>query len=66
MTNDPPDHSSPVDTELENELDNFIALHHQLQHPNTLTIHNLLQTITSSESSSSPSTTREKRAQRVF
>ena len=66
MTSDPPDHSSPVDTELENELDNFITLQQQLQHPNTLTIHHLSQTIPSSESSNSPSTTGETRAQRVF
>ena len=59
MTSDPPDHSSPVDTEVENELDNFITLQQQLQHLNTLTIHHLSQTITSSESSNSPSTTRE-------
>ena len=25
LTSDPPDHSRPVDTELENELDNFIT-----------------------------------------
>ena len=67
MTSDPPDHSSPVDIEFENELDNFITLQQQLQqHPNTLTIHHLSQTITSSESSNSPSTTGETRAQQVF
>ena len=66
ITSDPPDHSSPVDTELENELDNFITLQQQLQHPNTLTTHHLSQTITSSESSNSPSTTRENGAQRKF
>ena len=47
MTSDPPDHSSPVDTELENELEKFITLQQQLQHPNTLTIHHLLQTMIS-------------------
>ena len=41
MTSDLPDYSSPVDTELENELDNFINLPQQLLHPNTLTIHHL-------------------------
>ena len=66
MTSDSPDHSSLVDTELENKLDNFITLQQQLQHPNTLTIHHLSQTITSSESSNSLSTTRENRAQRVY
>ena len=66
MTSDPPDHSIPVDTDFENELDNFITLQQQLQQPNTLTIHHLSQTITSFESSNSPSTTRENRAQQVF
>ena len=54
MTSDPPDHSklsSKTNTELENELDNFISLQQQLQHPNTLTIHHLPQTMKSSESS---------------
>ena len=51
MTSDPPDHSSPVNTELKNELDNFITLQQQLQHPNTLTFHHLSQTMTSSVSS---------------
>ena len=55
MTSDT-NHSSPVDTELENELDNFINLQQLLQHPNTLTIHHLSQIMTSSESSNSPST----------
>ena len=30
MTSDQPDHSSPVDTELKNELDNFITLQQKL------------------------------------
>ena len=47
MTIDPTDHSRPVDTQLENELDNFIILQQLLQHPNTLTIHHLPQTMTS-------------------
>ena len=66
MTSDPPDHSSHVDIELENELDNFITLQQQPQHPNTLTVHHLSQTMTSSESSKSPSTTGETRAHRVY
>ena len=66
MTSDPPDHSSPVEIELEKELDNFITLQQQLQHPNTLTIHDLSQSMISSESSNSPSTTGETRAHRVF
>ena len=66
MTSDPPDHSSPVDTDLENELENFTTVQQQLQHPNKLTIHHLSQTMTSSESSNSPSTTVETRAHRVL
>ena len=66
MTSDPPDHSSPVDIELENDLDKFITPQQQLQHPSTLTIYHLSQTILSSESSNSPSTTRGTRAHRVF
>ena len=65
MTSDT-NHSSPVDTELENELDNFINLQKLLQHPNTLTIHHLSQIMTSSESSNSPSTTGKTRAHRVI
>ena len=66
MTSDPPDHSTPVDTELENELDNFITLQQHSQHANTHTIHHLSQTMTLSESSNSPSTTGETRAHRVL
>ena len=51
MTSDPPDPPSPVNEELENLLDNFITLQQQLQNPNTIKIHHLLQSITSSESS---------------
>ena len=64
MTSDPPDNSSPVDNELENELENFITLQQILQHPNTLIIHHLSQTITSSEPLNSPSPTGETRGQR--
>ena len=66
MTSDPPDHSSPVDTELENELESFTTIQQQQQHPIKLPIHHLSQTMTSSESSNSPSTTAETRAHRVF
>ena len=66
LTGDPSDHSSPVDTELENEPNNFKTLQQQLQHANTLTFHNLSQTMTSSESSNPASTTEETRALRVF
>ena len=38
MTSDPLDYSSPVDTELENELDNFITLQQQ---PTTSAYNNL-------------------------
>ena len=65
MTSDPPGHSSPVDAELGNDLDNFITLQQQLQPPSTLTIHHLLQTVSSSESSNPPFTTGETRAHRV-
>ena len=63
---DPLDYSSTVDTELENELDNFRILQKQLQHTNTLTIYHHSQTMTSSESSKSPSTTGQTRAHRVL
>ena len=66
LTSDPPDSLSPVDGELENELDNFITLQQQLQNPNPLTIHHLSQTITSSESSNPASTTEETRVHRIF
>ena len=66
MTSDPPDPPSPVDEELENEEDSFVTLQQQLQNPNTPTIHHLLQTITSSESSNPACTTEKTRAHRVF
>ena len=66
MTSDPHDLHRPVDEELENELDNFITLEQQVQKPNTLTIHHLSQTITSSVSSNLASTTKETRVHRVF
>ena len=66
MTSYPPDPPSPVNEELENELDNFITLQQQLQNPNTLTIHHLSQTITSSQSSNPASTNEETRDHLVF
>ena len=66
ITSDPPDPPSPVDEELENELDSFVTLEQHLQNPNTLKIHHLSQTITSSESSNQASTTEETRAHRVI
>ena len=41
MTSDPPEPLSPVDGELETEIDSFITLQKQLQNPNTLIIHHL-------------------------
>ena len=40
--------SSPDDTQISYELNNQITLQQQLQHPQNLTIHQLLSTITSS------------------
>ena len=66
MTSDTPDPSSPVDEELENELENFITLQLQLQNPSTLTIHHLSQTMTSSDFSNPASLTEETRAHRLL
>ena len=66
MSSDQPDSPCPVNEELENELDNFITLQQQLQNPNTLTIHHLSQSITSSKSSNPAATIEETRAHRVF
>ena len=60
MTSDPPDHTNPVYTELENDSDNVIILQQKLQHPNTLTNHHFSQTKISSESSN-PHPLMEKR-----
>ena len=65
LTSVPPYHSSPIYTELENELDNIITLQQHIQHANTLNIHHLPQSMTSSESSNLASTTGETRAHRV-
>ena len=64
MKSDQLDPSSPVTEELEHEL--FISLQPQLQSTNTLTIHQLSQSISSSESSNPASTVEETRAHRVF
>ena len=65
MTSDQPDPSSPFNGELEYELHNLITLRQQLQNPNTLTIHQLSQFISFSESSNPASTIEETRAYRV-
>ena len=53
LTSEPSDKNSSVNTQLSHELDNFITLQQQLQHPQTLTIHQLSQSI----KSFNPSTT---------
>ena len=40
--------NSPDNTQISDELNNFITLQHQIQYPHTLTIHQLSSTITSS------------------
>ena len=50
LTSEPSDNNSPVDTQKSHELDNFITLQ-QLQHPQTITIHQPSQSITSSNPS---------------
>ena len=52
LTSEPSDNNSSMNTQLSHELVNFITLQQQLQHPQTLTIHQLSQSIISS----SPST----------
>ena len=51
LTSEPSDNNSSMNTQLSHELDNFITLQQQLQHPQTLTIHQLSQSITSSNPS---------------
>ena len=58
--------SSPVNEELEYELDIFVTSQQQLPNTDTLTIHHLSQPISSSKSSNSASTVEETRAHRVF
>ena len=65
MTSHQPDPSSPVDEELEYELDNFIIVQQQLQNTITLKILHLTQSI-SSESSDPASIVKETRAHRVI
>ena len=51
MNHEPSDINDSENTLISYELDNFITLQQQLQHPQTLTIHQLLQSITSSNPS---------------
>ena len=51
LTSEPSDKNSSVNIQISNELDNFITLQQQLQHPQTLTIHQLSQSIISSNPS---------------
>ena len=51
LTSEPSDNNSSVNTQIFNELDNFITLRQQLQHSQTLTIHQLSQFIISSNPS---------------
>ena len=51
LTSEPSDNNSSENTQISHELDNFITLQQQLQHPQTLTIHQLTQSIISSNPS---------------
>ena len=48
FTNDHSNNNSPETTQISQELDNLITLQQQIQHPHTLTIHQLSSNITSS------------------
>ena len=48
LTSETSDNNSSVNTQISHELDDFITLQQQLQHPQTLTIHQLSQSIISS------------------
>ena len=51
LTSKPPDNNDQDQTQKSHELDNFITLQQQLQHPQTLTIHHFSRSITSSNPS---------------
>ena len=51
LTSEPFDNNDSENTQISHELDNFITLQQQLQHPQTLTIHHLSQSIISSNPS---------------
>ena len=56
LTSETSDNNDQDQTQISHELDNFITLQQQLQHPQTLTIHQLSRSITSSyPSTPSPS-----------
>ena len=48
FNSDRSNNNSPDNTQISQELDNFITLQQQLTHPDTLTIHQLSSTVTSS------------------
>ena len=50
-TSERSDNNDSDHTQISHELDNFITLQQQLQHPQTLTIHQLSQSVTSSNPS---------------
>ena len=51
LTSEPSDNNNSENTQISHELDNFITLQQQLQHPQTLTIHQPSQSIISSNPS---------------
>ena len=51
LTSEPSENNSSVNRQISHELHNFITLQQQLQHPQTLTIHQLSQPILSSNPS---------------
>ena len=51
LTSEPSDNNDSANKQISHELDNFITLQQQLQHPQTLTIHQLSQSIRSSNPS---------------
>ena len=51
LTSEPSDNNDSDNTKISHELDNFIKLQQQLQRPQTLTIHQLSRSITSSNPS---------------
>ena len=58
LTNEPSENNDQDHTKISHELDNFITLQQQLQHPQTLTIHQLSRSLTSSNPSTpTPSST---------
>ena len=54
FTNECSNNNSPETTEISQELNNLITLQQQIQHPHTLTIHQLSSNITSSSNRPTP------------